>query len=148
MSLFETMRRRPNLRPGFSMIELVVVVAIMAVLMFVVAPGVIGYVKKARVETTRTNLQTITQAIGQYKRVTGQFPQTLTDLIEKPSSMTARQWGGPFLGDEYNPMTEPPKDGWGQEFVYQLTPGSEKPFEIYSLGREGDAGTEEDYIRL
>lgn len=139
--------RRRHLRPGFTLMELVIVIAILGVLAFVVVPNVLTYLSQAKEETTKTNMGTINQEVQNYLRKVGRPPQSLTDLIEKPGDLTQRQWGGPYLVDSMqNALKEVPKDGWGNDYQYQVNPNGHPPYKIYSLGSKGEAGSEEDWI--
>jgi general secretion pathway protein G len=71
---------------------------------------------------------------------TGRFPSEemgLEELLEQPGDVENYEPGG------YLETTEIPKDGWGNEFIYELFPESGKPFVIKSLGADGEEGGED-----
>ncbi len=121
------------------MVELMAVLIILGLLAAVVVRNFVGQTDKARVTTTKTNLRLLHMAINQFKMDTGRFPtedEGLSILIEPPSDVTNYEPGG------YLETTEIPKDGWGNEFIYERFPESGKPFVIISLGADGEEGGE------
>lgn len=134
------------LKKGLSLVEVMIVLAIMAVFALVVGPRMISYLGKAKIKTTEANVRTVKQAIDSYYGDTGRYPETLSDLMRKPFDETAaRKWQGPYLDaqdEDYLPV-----DGWGNELVYRRSePGSTKPYELYSYGPSGEDGSEEERI--
>jgi general secretion pathway protein G len=128
-----------RVKPGFTMVELMAVLIILGLLAAVVVRNFVGQTDKARVITTKTNLKLLHNAITQFKMDTGRFPtedEGLKVLIEQPSD--AQNWppGG------YLETTDLPKDGWGRDFIFQLSPAGDKPFVIISLGADGQEGGE------
>ena len=121
---------------GLTLIEILVVVAILGMLAALVVPNVIGQGERARVDLARTNMQSIANALDMYRMDNSRYPTTqegLRALVERPSS--ARNW---------NPegyLREVPRDPWGNEYRY-ISPGSSGPFDLYSLGANGAEGGE------
>ena len=121
---------------GLTLIEILVVVAILGMLAALVVPNVIGQGERARVDLARTNMQSIANALDMYRMDNSRYPSTqegLRALVERPSS--ARNW---------NPegyLREVPRDPWGNEYRY-ISPGSSGPFDLYSLGANGVEGGE------
>lgn len=131
---------------GLSMVEVMIVIAIMAVFALVVGPKMMSYVGKAKVSTTKTILHNVKQSIDAFHLDTGTYPDSLADLVRKPlEENVARKWQGPYLDvkdDDYIPV-----DGWDHELVYRrLEPGSGKPYELYSDGPDGEDGSEDARI--
>ena len=121
------------------MIELMAVLIILGLLFTLVATRVADQIDKARVTTTKANLKSLHMAINQFKMDTGRFPtedEGLNALIEQPSDVIDYPPGG------YLETTEVTKDGWEQEFYYELDPESGKPFVIISWGADGEEGGE------
>lgn len=130
-----------RMRPGFSFIEILVAITIMGV-MIAAAVGMFQYLGKASRTATDSNLQSVKMALQSYNSDTGQYPATLDELLNKPSDpKVAKRWRGPYLEKEV-------EDGWKHPFVYQLTKGGTHPFELYSLGPNGEAGTPEEQISV
>ncbi|HLB93904.1 MAG TPA: type II secretion system protein GspG [Candidatus Babeliales bacterium] len=127
---------------GFTMIELMFVIAIVGILALFIKPKYDNYVLDARIKTTNASLQAIKTAITGYYMKTGQYPRHLEDLIMKPADMTQMQWGTPYLEKEDLPV-----DGWKHEFMYALQPkGQTPPYKLYSWGPNGDGSPDDEHI--
>ncbi len=133
-------KSKRKLRFGFTMVELMAVLIILGLLAAVVVRNFVGQTDKARVTTTKANLKLLHSAVNQFKMDTGRLPaeeEGLMALIEPPDDALNYQPGG------YLETTELPKDGWGNDFIYELYPESGKPFVIKSLGADGEEGGED-----
>ncbi|MGA1979775.1 MAG: type II secretion system major pseudopilin GspG [Sedimentisphaerales bacterium] len=131
-------RKRKN-RLGFTMIELMAMLIIIGLLATLVVTKVATKIDQARVTTTKANLKVLHSAVNQFKMDTGRFPteeEGLKALIEQPSDVTRYEPGG------YLETTEIPKDGWGNDFIYEISPETGKSFVIKSLGADGKEGGE------
>jgi len=118
-----------------------VIVAIVVISIVLSAPSIIPSIlssgSEARKLTTKANLKMLHHAIAQFKMDTGRCPtekEGLSVLVERPSDVKNYQPGG------YLDSTSVPKDAWGNDFVYQLSPDSYKPFVIISYGADGKEG--------
>ncbi len=136
------MKKRSNrkVRKAFTMIELMAVLIILGLLATVLVRNFMGQTDRARVTITKANLKTLHSAATQFKMDTGRFLSEevgLMELIEQPSDVVNWEPGG------YLETTEIPKDGWGNEFIYERYPESGKPFVIKSYGADGEEGGEE-----
>jgi general secretion pathway protein G len=132
-------RRRKN-RYGFTMIELMAMLIIIGLLATLVVTKVATKIDQARVTTTKANLKVLHSAVTQFRMDTGRLPteeEGLMALIEQPSDVVRYEPGG------YLETTEIPKDGWGNEFIYELSPETGKSFVIKSLGADGKEGGED-----
>ncbi len=136
----------PSLKKGLSMVEVMIVLAIMAVFALAVGPRMLSYLGKAKIKTTEANLRSVKQAITSYYSDTGRYPETLSDLIRKPlDESVARKWHGPYLDTDDEDYV--PVDGWDNDLVYHRSePGSSKPYELYSDGEGGPDGAEDERI--
>jgi general secretion pathway protein G len=133
-------RRKNKMRKGFTMVELMAVLIILGLLATVLVKNFMGQTDKARVITTKANLKILHTAVMQFKMDTGQFPteeEGLMALIEPPTEVEGLVDPGGYLE-----TTEVPKDGWGNDFYYQLYPESGRPFVIISWGADGEEGGE------
>ena len=133
-------RTRKN-RPGFTMVELMAMLIIIGLLATLVVTKVATKIDQARITTTKANLKVLHSAVNQFKMDTGRFPSEdigLMELIEQPSDVTRYEEGG------YLETTEIPKDGWGNDFIYERYPESGKPFVIKSYGADGEEGGEDN----
>tara|TARA_Y100001934_G_C12308889_1_gene753868 strand:+ start:111 stop:536 length:426 start_codon:yes stop_codon:yes gene_type:complete len=121
---------------GFTLLEIMVVVAIIGLLAAVIVPNVIGQGEGAKVDLTKANMGKIVQQLDLYKFNNGSYPTSeegLNALVERPAS--ARKWpdGG------YLPRV--PEDAWNNDYVY-ISPGVDGPFDLLSLGADGVEGGE------
>lgn len=120
---------------GFTLVELLVVLGIIALLMTLVAPQVIRYLSDARSETAAIQLKNIESAIELFYLDTGQYPPNDAgprSLTKQPSGMV--EWRGPYLKKDSGLV-----DPWGREFIYR-SPGEHGTYDLYSLGRDGALG--------
>ena len=131
--------RASRRRRGFTLIELIVVIAIIATLASVVGPSLFGNVGDAKVNAARSQLQIFALALDSYRLDNDQYPsseQGLGALRALPSSgEAAKNWRGPYLRQGV------PLDPWGRAYLY-ASPGISNPeaYDLYSLGRDGRVG--------
>lgn len=131
-------RLPPRHEQGLTLIEMIVVLAIIAVVALMIVPNVIGRPDQARVTTTKSDMASIAGALKMYRLDNGDYPTTtqgLKALVEKPSSPpvpTAFPAGGYLEGKS-------PVDAWGHDYVYESNGGS---FTLKSLGKDGKPGGE------
>jgi general secretion pathway protein G len=138
-------KRKRAVRYGFTMLELMAVLIIIGLLATLVVTKVASKIDQARVTTTIANLKTLHAAVNQFKMDTSRFPteeEGLNALLEQPSDVKNWEPGG------YLETTQIPKDGWGNDFIYELYPESGKPFVIKSLGSDGEEGGEDNNTDL
>lgn len=124
-------------RRGFTLVELMAVLLIIALLAGVAAKNIMGQIEKAKVNTTKATLSNLHQAVNMFKIDTGRYPTEevgLWELVEEPTDVYGWAEGG-YLEQEKVPL-----DGWKHEFVYLLNPESGKPFVIISYGADGKDG--------
>lgn len=121
---------------GFTLIEVMIVVAILGVLATLVVVNIGGAQDTANINATKSNLQAVSQALDLFKLDNYRYPTTdqgLEALVDKPDN--ARNWpDGGYL-------KKMPKDGWENEFVY-ISPGTDGPYDLFSLGADGVEGGE------
>ncbi len=126
---------------GMTLIEIMVVVAIIGLVMAMVTVNVMSRFAKAKVDTARTQAKALEQSLEQYYLDNGSYPSTeqgLSALVEAPGGAKRFQPGGYLKGGKV------PKDPWGHEYDY-ISPGATgQPFEISSKGPDGQEGTDDD----
>jgi len=135
--------RKKRIRYGFTMVELMAMLIIIGLLATLVVTKVASKIDQARETTTKANLKALAAAVNQFRMDTGRFPtedEQLMALIEQPTDVEIWEPGG------YLETTEINKDGWGNEFIYELYPESGKQFVIRSMGPDGEEGTEDDLL--
>ncbi|RWM12882.1 MAG: type II secretion system protein GspG [Mesorhizobium sp.] len=124
-------KRSVSAEDGFTLVELLVVLAIIGLVAALVAPQVLRYLGTARVSTTQAQLKNIGSALELYYLDVGSYPskeQGLNALVTAPASVAG--WNGPYLKSQGGL-----KDGWGRDFLYDNVAG--QGVRIYSLGRDG-----------
>ena len=140
------MRKRIRRRRGFTLMEILLVLAILVILGSLVGVGYFQIKKNADVDATKTQIRMLEEAVGQYRLHVGKFPsgdQGLDSLRIQPPDAPAGKWRGPYLEREL------PLDPWGNPYVYQEIQDQtgEPSFEIMSNGPDGASGTPDD-VRL
>ena len=121
-------------RSGFTFIEIMLVVAMIAVLASVVAVSMGGRKEKANVAAATSTIAALSTAIDLYEIDAGSYPATLNEL---QSDSGKKGWDGPYLKKE----TTVPDDPWGNPYNYAT---KEKGYDLSSSGKDGQSGTEDD----
>jgi len=119
---------------GFTLMELLVVLAILGLLMALVGPNVMRQLGGAKTKTAGIQIKDLEQALEMYKLDVGRYPSTqegLEALTRKPSNATG--WNGPYL------KSDVPLDPWNREYNYKY-PGEKGEIDIYSYGANGSPG--------
>jgi general secretion pathway protein G len=125
---------RQNARKGMTLIEILVVVAILGMLATAGTVAVLAQFEDAKGERSRMDLAAITQGLSAYYIKMGKDPTTgegLSSLVNPPK-------GSPLL-------TELPRDPWDAEYNY-ANPGTHnsKGFDVWSSGKDGQSGSDDD----
>lgn len=124
---------------GFTLIEIMVVVVIIAILGALVGPRLLGRTDEARVVAARQDIATIMQALKLYRLDNHRYPTTeqgLRALVERPTAGPAAPgW------KEGGYLDRMPTDPWGNGYQY-LNPGVRGEIDVFSLGADGQPGGE------
>jgi general secretion pathway protein G len=122
---------------GFTLLELLVVLGIIAMLAGLVGPQVMKHMGESKVKAAKVQIEDLAQTLDMYKLDVGSYPtseQGLNALIESPDG--AQRWNGPYLRKSKVPL-----DPWQQEYKY-TSPGEHGKFDVSSLGADGKEGGE------
>ena len=120
---------------GFSLVEMLVVLAIVGLLVGLVGPRVLGYLADSKVKTARIQIDSTAAALDLFYLDSSRYPTTsegLNALVQKPGS--ASTWNGPYMKGG-----QVPKDPWGNPYIYR-SPGQHGTYDLYSLGPDGREG--------
>lgn len=135
---FETRRRRPaEMEAGFSLVELLVVLAIIAITTAIVAPRVLGYLGSARSDSAKVQVKNLESALELYFLDSGRYPTSEEGL----AALSARPAGSPVWNGPYLKNAGDLKDPWGNLYQYQAPEGA-APLAVISFGRDGKKGGE------
>ncbi len=138
-------KRKPacwGVEDGFTLLELLVVLGIIALLATVAAPQVLQYLGKARTETAKAQISALSTSLELYALDNGSFPPQqvgLSALITAPAGVTT--WRGPYLK-----RAEGLIDPWGRPYGYRF-PGRRGQPDVFTLGRDnavGGSGEDQD----
>lgn len=131
---YRTRKRTMNpAQGGFTLVELLLVLVILALIAGLVLPGIIGKAEGAKVKAASSQISRISMSVETFYLDTGTTPDALTDLVEEPGGVSG--WNGPYVKNSTL------KDPWGQEYQYR-SPGEHGDFDIYSYGADGQQGGE------
>ena len=132
-------------KSGFTLVELMVVLAILVLLVALVGPRLLGSQEKADIKAAVQQIDSLETALKLYHVDNRNYPSTeegLQALLSKPSDENrAKSWDGPYLDEDTVPA-----DPWGNAYTYQYPPahGSRDIPNIASKGKDGQENTEDD----
>lgn len=130
-------------RSGFTLIEILVVIVVIALLATLVAPNVFQHVGVAKDAAARSQIEMMGAALDAYRLDNGRYPSTdqgLVSLWREPRlDPLPRNWRGPYLRKAI------PMDPWGNRYIYR-SPGEASPwgYDLLSYGEDGQPGGEDD----
>lgn len=119
---------------GFTLVELLLVLIILALIGGLVLPNIIGRAEGAKVKAAASQVDRLAMAVETFYMDTNSFPETLEQLVDNGSGVAG--WNGPYVKKSIL------KDPWNREYVYQY-PGEKGQFDITSFGADGQPGGEE-----
>lgn len=134
-------RRRNAGTQGFTLIELMLVLVILATLAAVVLPKLSGRTEQAKVASAKTQVSTLQTALDAFEIDTGRYPTTAEGLraLTKQPTMDSDGWMGPYLQKTIK------EDPWGEEYQYRC-PGTynTEGYDVYSMGPDRKQGGDDD----
>lgn len=139
-----TIRNRKHRRSGFTLLEILLVVGIIALLAAFVVPTFMGTEKRTKIELAKSMIGwggRLATQLELFRTHVGRYPEELTELTEKPDDEEeAEKWAGPYITD-INSL----KDPWGHELMYEC-PGevNEERYDLSSMGPDGEEDTDDD----
>jgi len=119
---------------GFTLVELLLVLVILALIGSLVLPGIIGKAEGAKVKAAQSQIDRLSMAVESYYLDTGKTPDSLDQLVDERGD--AAGWNGPYV------KKSSLQDPWGRDYVYEY-PGEHGDFDIYSFGADGQPGGED-----
>ncbi|HKJ18040.1 MAG TPA: type II secretion system major pseudopilin GspG [Xanthomonadales bacterium] len=124
-------RTQPRSEGGFTLVELLLVLVILALIGGLVLPGIIGKAEGAKVKAAASQVDRISMGVESYYLDTGSIPESLDQLVDEPGD--ADGWNGPYI--KRSLLNDP----WGREYEYRF-PGEYGEFDIVSYGADGQPG--------
>tara|TARA_B110000438_G_scaffold280870_1_gene306496 strand:- start:36 stop:461 length:426 start_codon:yes stop_codon:yes gene_type:complete len=118
---------------GFTLIEILVVMAIIGMLAVMVAPNIFRQQAGAQRDAAMANISTLSAALDMHRLDAGEYPNSLDGLQVNHSGRAS--WNGPYL------RRDVPLDPWNNEFVYDA---DGREFTLLSYGADGERGGEGD----
>ena len=115
---------------GFTLIEILIVVAIIGLIAALIGPNLMGRFERSKEEITKAQVEMLSSAVQAFMIDMRRYPNSLEELINS----TDPQWRGPYLSKRIIP-----KDPWGRDYQFKC-PGDHGPFDLSSLGPDGKLG--------
>jgi general secretion pathway protein G len=127
--------QRLESQAGFTLVEMLVVIAIIGLIMGLIGPRVLNYLSESKVKAARIQLQSFVTALDLYYLDAGRYPSSsegLSALVKQTPGVAA--WNGPYLKGG-----NVPNDPWNHAYIYR-SPGEHGPYDIVSYGSDGQEG--------
>ena len=128
---------------GFSLLEMMVVLAIIGMILAFVGPRILGNLDKANLQAAAAQVTLLRGSVANFRLDVGRYPTTqegLAVLMKAPAEpATAARWRGPYVDS-----TEVPLDPWKHPYQYSVPGAGGQPFALYSFGPDGVRGGEGD----
>ena len=118
---------------GFTLIEILVVMAIIGMLAVMVAPNIFNQQAGAQRDAALSQISTLEAALDTYRLDVGEYPDSLDGLMRNDTDRAS--WNGPYL------RRDVPKDPWGNDYVYDV---NGREFTLISYGADGSRGGEDN----
>jgi len=128
-----TFLKDPKRRRGFTLVELLVVMVMIALLAALVGPRLFPKVGKGKQSAAKAQIELFGQALDQFRLDAGRYPNTQEGLNALMTNPGIEKWDGPYLKKSL------PQDPWGKPYHYQC-PGTHGEYDLFSYGRDGSPG--------
>lgn len=128
------LHRQPG-QKGFTLIEMLVVMMILALLAALVGPRLFPKLGKGKQSAAKAQIELLGQTLDHFRLDVGRYPTTQEGLNALMVNPGVDNWDGPYLKKEL------PPDPWGKPYYYQ-SPGTHGEYDLYSYGRDGVSGGE------
>ena len=126
----DAIRSARDTQKGMTLLEIMIVVAILGLLATVVVSNLMGSLDNAKINITRTKISQVESAVKRYYLDFSNYPDSMKDLVNPGSGRP------PYV-------KKAPKDDWNRELIYKRSSG-DTPFVIYSMGPDGVKGNKDD----
>jgi len=127
-------RRGHRSQAGFTLVEILVVITIIGLIMALVGPRVLNYLGESKAKAAKIQIESFSSALDLYYLDLGRYPSSNEGLTALTRGNNAPGWNGPYLRGGVVP-----NDPWGHSYVYR-SPGQRSPYDIISLGSDGQEG--------
>ncbi len=127
-----SLRKPRRAENGYTLMELLVVLAILGLLTAIATPFALHYLETAKVKTAKTEVANLSAGLDMFKSDVGRYPTTqegLVALLHKPDD--AENWDGPYIKKD-----DAMKDPWGHPYNYQSPGQHNDEYDLYSYGPE------------
>jgi general secretion pathway protein G len=128
-------RAMMQVRAGYSLMEVLIAVAIIAVLATLVGPQLLGQLDRSKVTAAATQIRMIETALDTMRLDIGRYPteEEGLALLQTSNENVSGMWGGPYLDGGL------PQDPWGRPYLYRAGDGSDRG-QVFSYGADGEEG--------
>lgn len=133
MNFRKSNKMHRNKQRGFTLVELLLVLVILALIAGLVLPGIIGKAESAKAKAASSQISRISMSVESFYLDTGSTPSSLDELVNEPAGVSG--WNGPYIKNTLL------KDPWNQPYKYRV-PGEHGDFDIWSYGADRQQGGE------
>ena len=132
--------RRSHSQQGYSLLEMLIVLTIIALIAALVGPRLLAQLDKSKVTTARVQVRSLETALETMHLDIGRYPTKPEglDLLMQADPKATTGWSGPYLGGGL------PKDPWGRPYAYDPPAEGQRAPKVYSYGSDGKPGGEGD----
>ena len=128
---------------GFTLVELLVVLAILGLLVGLAVPQLFKYFSRAKEDAAGVQIEAIAAGLDLFLLDVGRYPtdqEGLRALVAQPAALA--RWNGPYLS-RTSLLTDP----WGRPYVYHLTGRANAAYDLYTRGADGSATRAPESLR-